>query len=100
MRCRLTTEMKTTSDIHTGITTVAVVRVPPIPVMAILDTSNMTVAVLPRSPKHVKDTKKMADRLFTIVDTLQHTQLVQPKVRSEETAIRQTILLEYVTPSR
>ena len=54
---------------------------------------------LSRSPKHVGDTKKMANRLVTIVDTLQHTLLVQPAVRSVETAIRRTILLECVTPS-
>ena len=43
--------------------------------------------------------KKMAARPVTIVDTLQHTLLVQPEVRKVETAIRWTILLEYVTPS-
>ena len=43
--------------------------------------------------------KKMANRLVTIMDTLQHTLLVQPEVRSVETAIRWIILLEYVTPS-
>ena len=64
--------MKTTSDVHTGITTTAVVKVPPTPVTAIPDTSNMTVTALPRSSKHVRDTKKMADRRVTIVDTLQH----------------------------
>ena len=91
--------MKTTSDVQTGITTAAVVKVPPTPVTAIPDTSNMTTAALPRSPKHVEDTKKMADKPVTIVDTLQHTLLVQPEVSSVETVIRRTILLECVTQS-
>ena len=86
MRCCLTTEMKT-SDAHTGITTAAVVKVPPTLVMVIPDTNNVTAATLPRSPKYVGDTKKMADRPVTLVDTLQHTLLVQPEVRSVETAI-------------
>ena len=58
------------------------------PVMVIPDTSNITAAALLQSPKHVGDTKKMADRPVTIVDTLQHTLLVQPEVRSVETALR------------
>ena len=57
-RCRLTTEMKTTSDVHTGITTAAVVNVPSTPVTAIPDASNMTASALPLSTKHVGDTKK------------------------------------------
>ena len=92
--------MKMTSNVHREITTAAVVKVSSTPVATIPDTSNMTATTLLRSPKHVGDTKKMADRAVTIVDTLQHTLLVQPEVRSIETAIRQTILLEYVTPSR
>ena len=99
-RCRLTTEMKTTSDVHTGITTAALVKVSPTPVTTIPDTSNRTAASLPRSPKHVGNTKKMADRHVTIVDTLQRTLLVQHEVRSVETSIRRTTLLEYATPSR
>ena len=70
------------------------------PITTIPDTSNMTAAALPRSPKHLGNTKKIADRPVAIMDTLQHTLLVHPEVRSVETAIRRTILLEYVTPSR
>ena len=62
--------MKTKSDVHTGITTAAVVKVPPTAVTAITNTSNMTTTTLPRSPKHVEDTKMMADRPVTIVGTL------------------------------
>ena len=43
--------MKTTSNVHTGITTAAVVKVPPTPITAIPDTSNMTAAALPRGYK-------------------------------------------------